>query len=535
MMDLKVWPWLLGVLLAVGLGACDDGDGDRNPTPRQPFDATAPFPDGFIWGTSTAGFQVELGCPSFDCTDPYADWTQWAFSPQIIAEGLVVGDPAADGPGHYELYASDFALAAEELHTTGFRLSLEWSRLFTQPTDGIEGYEALREAVDPEALAHYHDVLDELKARGIAPMVTINHYTMPLWIHDGVACHRKPEDCLDGVRAPGGWLDPERLIPEMAKFAGFLAAEYGDKVDLWGTLNEPYAVILPGYVIPLAEARTNPPGISATDFTYGAPVIRAMIEAHAAIYDAIHANDVGDLDGDGIPAQVGLVPNLAPQHPADPDREQDVAAAANADYLYNHLFLEALINGNWDEDLDGVTDVVRDDLAGRMDFVGINYYTNVEVIGLPGALTPQVPVLNFLPNPSLLGNSYPRGIYEVVMDVHERYGLPIYITENGVDQEEDPDVGPSFILEHLVWLRKAIHEGADVRGYYLWSLVDNYEWNHGYGMDFGIYAYDVTTKTRQPRPLADVYGAVAAANALSDALLAEYAATARAAAEAESF
>ncbi len=497
--------------LAGALAACNGSD-----TPEEPagFDAAAAFPATFLFGTATAGFQVDLGCPTAPCPDLQSDWYQWATDQRIIDEELVNGDDVHEGPGHWELYESDHELMAGTLHNNGFRMSIEWSRLFTQSTEGVTDHAALRALADPEGLAKYHAMFDSLKAKGITPIVTLIHYSMPLWIHDGVACHFDPEGCENR-----GWMDGDRLIPEMAKYAGFAAKEFGDKVDLWATLNEPYAVVVPGYTLPSKE-RTNPPGISDAQVKWAPIVIRNMIEAHARMYDAIHAGDTVDADGDGVNTMVGLVPNLAPTYPMDPEKERDVKAAENAHKLYNEHMLDPLILGDYDTDLDGTPDEVREDLKGRMDFVGINYYTRLTVSGLSGPLVPHIPLFTFMPDTTNLFAVFPQGIYEVAMFVKERYGLPIYITENGtVSTNDDTETAPAFLVDHLSWIRKAIADGADVRGYMFWSFIDNYEWNHGFGMEFGLFDYDRTTKARTLKKVGEVYSGIAEAGRLTPEIL----------------
>jgi beta-galactosidase len=490
---------------------------EKTPVDPPVAKVTDPFPEGFLWGTATAGFQVDMGCPTAACPDLVSDWYQWATDEDIIEAGLTNGDPLEDGPGHWELFASDYDLAVNKLHNNAYRMSMEWSRLFTTSTENATTHAELKAIADPVAVAHYHDMFQAMRDRGITPMVTLIHYSMPTWIHDGVACHKDPEGCENR-----GWLDGERLIPEMAKYAGFAAREYGDKVDLWATLNEPYAVVLAGYVVPSPE-RTNPPGISDLSFTYARTVIHNMIVAHARMYDAIHANDEVDADGDGPKAQVGLVPNLAPVVPKDPHRELDVLGAANAHILYNRYFLDPLILGDWDEDFDGVSDAQRDDLKGRMDFVGINYYTTLTVSGLGKPLAKEIPLTNFLPDTKDLFAPNPNGLYHAAKFVKDTYNLPIYITENGTVNSLTEPKGATFLVNHLIWMRKAIADGVDIRGYFYWSLVDNYEWNHGYGMQFGAFSYDTVTKERTLKKLGQVYGTIAKGNSIPQAVLDEYA------------
>jgi beta-galactosidase len=421
--------------------------------------ALAPtVPDNFLFGAAIAGFQVDPGCPSLpaeQCEDQNSDWYQWVTDPELIAiSGLhLSGDPLSMGPGHWELYEQDFALAADELNLGALRTSIEWSRLFPTSPGDVTTVDELAELADPDAVAAYHAYFSAMRAAGLEPMVTLNHYTLPLWIHDGKACHEDPDTC-----EARGWLDPETLVPAMALYAGFCAREFGGQVDIWATLNEPFAVVLAGYLLP-GEDRTNPPGIinpsAAIDVAF------AMIDAHAAMYDAVHANDPT--------ASVGLVPNLVVAVPEDPTRELDVVGAEHLDYVYNRLFLEALVHGRYDRDVDGVAEETRPDLAGRMDFIGVNYYTRLQARGLGFSFVEGYEFIDFLPVGSFW-DSYPEGLGQVARLAAD-YGLPVYITENGT--ADHSDAGAEFLIPHLASLQDAIDDGVDIRGYFLWSLIDN--------------------------------------------------------------
>ena len=472
---------LLG--LALGAGACTSkSDTDADAVTPEPNYVVTPFPAGLVWGTANAGFQHEMGCPTTSCLDTGSDWYQWVTDQSIIDAKLVKGDPVEEGPGQWELFESDMDLVVEEVSQNGYRMSLEWSRIFPNTTDSANTDEEVRALADPAAVKRYHEMLQAMRSRKITPLVTLNHYSLPLWLHDGVACHNDVETCENR-----GWLDSARMTREVSKYARFVADEFGGEIDLWGTFNEPFAVILAGYAFPEPAERTNPPGIKDFSFGLAVEVINAMIEAHAKVYDNIHAMDTVDADGDGEAAMVGLIPNLASVASDQPETEIGERAVANAFHLYNRLMLDALVLGEWDPDMDGEPNEIREDLLGRMDFVGINYYLQLLVKAMPNSLSANVPLLTFLPDPFNLGGSYPPGIYEVSMFVAEEYGLPIYITEN------------SFSVAHIAWLRKAVEDGADVRGYFHWCFIDQYEWNHGFATS-GIYAYDHATKVRIPKP-----------------------------------
>ncbi len=502
----SAWSTAMLILLPVALclTGCEWQRGEALPE-------TFPFPEGFLWGTSTAGFQVDPGCPTLsatECEDRGSDWYQWVTDAELVADpgNYLSGDPLSHGPGHYELFDQDFRLAAEDLGNNAFRMSLEWSRLFPEPTDQLPDAEAMAQAADPGAVAHYHEVFASLAAHGLAPLVTLNHYTLPLWLHDGKACHRDLASCENR-----GWLDRDRIVREFAKYAAFAAREFGGEVDLWATLNEPFAVILAGYLAPSAD-RTNPPGV-AMAWSEARAVMAAMIEAHARAYDAVHEADIEDADGDGVACQVGLVYNVTPVLPAQPDREADVQAARNVDYLYNRAFLNAVILGEMDEGLDGQTEH-RPELEGRMDYIGLNYYAGLQVEGQDWAALPDLsPLTTFNPASLVVLGWYPRGLYEATLEL-AAYGLPILVTECGVSDPNDDGTSGRFLVEHLLWLSRAIRDGADVRGFFWWSLMDNYEWNQGTAMRFGLYAVDPLDpqKTRRPKQSVGVYATIVREN-----------------------
>jgi beta-galactosidase len=508
--------FLLGALLAASIAGCHS----TSTAPPAPEQLT--FPQGFVFGTAIAGFQADMGCPTLPasvCNDPNSDWYQFVTSPATLNDpaDYLSGDPPSAGPGDYELYESDFDLAQNDLKSTSLRFSFEWSRIFPTATDAAEGYTALKALADPTAVAHYHAVLAALKARGIRPLVTLNHYTLPSWIHDAVGCHEDLATC-----SPRGWLDSARTIKEIAKYAGFAAQEFGGEVDWWATENEPLAVVLAGYAFPTAQ-RTNPPAV-LLQLTDAKAVIVAMIQAHAAMYDAIKAGDTVDADGDGTASMVGLVYNIAPTTPNDPTDPYDVSAAKNLYYLYNLAFLNAVAKGDLDAGLTG-TAVHQDSLAGRMDYIGINYYVRVVVMGTTSPFLPDLsPLSNFNPLSLQQDSNYPHGIYEAAMLV-ESYGLPAVVTENGVADPDDDGTGPGYIVQNLTWLSRAIRDGADVRGYHYWTLMDNYEWNHGMdNIRMGLYAVDKTDpmKQRTPRKGVATFAAIAAAGQVPADLAAQY-------------
>lgn len=460
------------------------------------------FPEGFLWGSATAGFQVEMGCPTLpaeSCEDRASDWYQWVSDPDIVADPTlhVSGEPVAHGPGMWETFEAD-ADRMQADHHSAYRMSVEWSRLFPDRSAATAStVEELAAHADPEAVARYHEMLAALRDRGIEPLVTMNHYTLPLWVHDGVECHPDPFDC-----EASGWVDKDRIVPWIGLYAAFLGQEFGAEVDTWFTLNEPFATTLSGYFAP-GEDRSAPPGVSFDEAATVAVMLH-QIEGHAAMADAVRSHDTVDASGDGKEVRVGIVLNMVDIVPSDPESELDLQGAEHMDYLYHRVYVDALTTGAWDPDLDGVVDETRADLADRLDLLGINYYNEVVVTGLPIALAESVPTMDFFPEFSW--DPGPDGLGAVVHRAAD-FGLPIMVTENGTPHVEEQ--GVEVLEGHLASLHAAMRAGAQVEGYMYWSFVDNYEWNHGFDLRFGLYELDPTTKARIPRPVRDRFAEIA--------------------------
>jgi beta-glucosidase/6-phospho-beta-glucosidase/beta-galactosidase len=502
---------------SLAAAACSTSHSDPPPAAPETFD----LPKGFLLGTAVAGFQVDMGCPSqkAGCIDPNSDWYTWVTKPEILADpnAHVKHEPVTNGPGFYELYPQDLDRAKNELKNDALRLSIEWSRIFPTSTVGIEDMGALAKAASPDGLAYYHALFGAMKARGLVPLVTLNHYTLPAWIHDAYGCHVALDKCT-----ARGWLDHDKIIHEIAKYAGFVAKEFGGEVDLWATLNEPFtAVSVASYLMP-SQTRSNPPGVSLRIPETRASVL-TMMEAHARMYDAVKANDTVAASGNGPAARVGCVYNMEAVTPNDPSESADVEAAKNLSYLLNEVFLNATINGDVDTAFDGKT-IHRDDMAGRMDFLGVNYYARlVAQAGLN--LLPELSPLLTVSISSLTNQDYdyPKGIYEVIT-LARKWKVPMFITETGFEDANDTGPGAAWLVRTLAWTKRAIAEGADVQGYFWWSLMDNYEWNHGMTFHLGMYAVDPSDpmKVRRARKAAAAYARIASSRGIPSDLLDQY-------------
>jgi beta-glucosidase/6-phospho-beta-glucosidase/beta-galactosidase len=248
----------------------------------------------------------------------------------------------------------------------------------------------------------------------------------------------------------------------------------------------------------------------------------AMIEAHARIYDAIKAHDTKDADQDGSSAEVGVVYSFTDIQPLT-DNEGDKKAADDAQYFIHDMFMDGVTAGRLDEEWNAGRGKapVRADLANRCDFVGINYYFRLRAQKMWTSLSFISPFVSFNMLQPMDGDA-PDGIYPTIMRAR-RYGLPLYITETGATAE-DPERQAAWTVQTYAAVEKARKDGADVRGYFTWSLMDNYEWNHGMnGMRFGLYAVDGKTKARTIRPAGRAFAEIARAGGVTPELQERYA------------
>jgi beta-glucosidase/6-phospho-beta-glucosidase/beta-galactosidase len=505
------------------------------------------FPTDFLWGTAISAFQSDMGVGAPN--DQGTDWWVWVHDAQNVAEGRVSGDLPETGPGFYELYDRDARLARRELKNNALRLSIEWSRIFPTSTAGVDisagitpaVLDALDALADQAEVTHYRAVLTALRARRLTPMVTLNHFSLPLWVHEPLAIRDAfaplgPDEAVPAGLSRAGWLDPA-IADEFAKFAAYAGWKLGDLVDLWCTLNEPVVVVVSGFINAAGVGGNFPPGVF--NFSAVLAAIPNLAAAHARGYDALHATDATDADRDGTAVAAGPVHNMVAFHPQVPGRMRDEAGALHADYLYNRVFLNAVTSGAFDANLDGDTDDAgeqRPDLAGRADFIGVNYYLRARALGLPLAATVHIPLFDFLPtlayqtpeNPEASPcpttctdfgwEVYPAGLREV-LTFAGTLGRPIYVTENGLADTADT-LRAQYVYDHLSTLHDIIADGvADVRGYFHWSLTDNFEWSSGYYPRFGLFTYDPASGRRKLRQGARPYRAIARRNGISRRLV----------------
>ncbi|MBI2897357.1 MAG: glycoside hydrolase family 1 protein [Deltaproteobacteria bacterium] len=481
-----------------GVDAGLDAATDASPVPDSgepdaPWEPAPPFPDDFLWGSATAPYQIEGGLHD-------SDWYRWERLGKISS-----CDSADDGPDGWNLWEEDLDLA-RDLGTNAYRFGIDWSRLY--PTR--EAWDA--DTPDAEAVQRYHDMLAGMRERGIAPMVTLQHFVLPTWLSEPCDLDNRP-----------GWLMPEMmdLLPEWARR---VALEFGDEVDLWITINEPMVYDVAANFLGMFPPGARHSGIMTPELAFEDMILTArhMIYAHAAAYDAIH--EVDDT------ALVSIAKNNRAFEPSNLDSPADQEATDGLRYAMNRVFLDAIIRGDLDLTLDGDTDDEGEgsaipELVGRADFIGLNYYSRTLVMSIEDFPLPGMPLFEPFPTPEpktdFGWDIYPAG-FAVVLEELREYGLPVYITENGIADSGDV-MRATFVTEHLDVLARAIASGIDVRGYFHWSLMDNFEWVMGYCPRFGLYSVDFETKERTASLGAQAYAEIIAAGRVTQELHDRYA------------
>ncbi len=403
------------------------------------------FPKGFLWGTSSAAHQVEGD-------NKNCDWWEWEQQPGHIAGG----DSSAIACDHYHRYREDFALL-RELNQNAHRLSIEWSRI--EPSEGV---------FDSRQIRHYRDVLGELREQGITPVVTLHHFTNPLWFI-----------------SKGGWTVPGSERAFLA-FVNKIADELGDLAGMWCTINEPTIYGVNGWIY-----GEFPPGRHG-DLAGHFRVAGHLRRAHELAYAALKRRwpDVA----------VGLSHHKFLLMPASRKKRDRIAAGAAQS-----------VTDRWPVALAQLQKVVE----ASCDYIGIAHYW-----GQACAFDPRRPQEQFIRrfNPpdaqvtDMGWASNPKWMRQVLNELR-RYGKPVYVTENGIATKDDSR-RETYLTEVLGNVRAAIQDGVDVRGYFHWTNMDNFEWARGYGQHFGLIAVDRKTLDRTIKPSGRLYARIAAANAL---------------------
>jgi beta-glucosidase len=433
------------------------------------------FPAGFLWGAATSAYQIE-GSPLADGAGP-SIWHRFAHTPGLVANGDT-GDIACD---HYRRWKEDVRVM-RDIGLTAYRFSIAWGRVLPLGTG----------RVNRPGLAFYDRLVDALLDANIQPVPTLYHWDLPAALDDR-----------------GGWLNRD-IAGWFADYADIVVRALDDRVRLWTTINEPWVVMDGGYLHgKLAPGHRN---------RYEAPrVAHNLLRAHGAAVAAYRASGRHE---------IGLVVNLEPKYPAT-DRPKDLAATRRTSAYMNRQFLDPVFRGEYPAVLpeifgDAWLDIPSADLDTihqPIDFLGVNYYTR-GVTRHSARAYPLRAVTVYQPHHTYTETGwevYPDGLADTLRWVAGRYGgIPLYVTENGA-AFYDPASAESVVVDslrvdylrsHLRAVQHAISDGVDVRGYFAWSLMDNFEWAHGYSKRFGLVHVDYTSQQRTLKASAKFYAQV---------------------------
>lgn len=446
------------------------------------------FPEGFVWGCSTSAYQIE-GAPLADGAG-VSNWHRFSHIPGKVHLDQT-GDIACD---HYNRYREDVAMMAD-LGMQAYRFSINWARVLPEGTG----------AVNAPGLDFYSRLVDALLEKGIKPFVTLHHWDMP--------------QALD---ERGGWLNRD-VADWFTDYASVMYAALDDRVESWATLNEPW-VIMDGGFMHGALAPGHNSHYEAAIATHN------MMRAHASAVRRYR--EVGK-------KMIGLVVNLEPKTAAT-DSQADADAVVRADAYMNKHYLDPALLGEYPDDLKKVFgdawlpifDEEAKSLAEPVDFIGVNYYTRSVTADAPEAWpTQSTGVRQPMATYTETGwEVYPKAFTDILVWVKDRYdNPPVYITENGAAFYDAPvaeegrvrdPLRQSYYRSHITAVRDAIDQGCDVRGYCLWSLMDNLEWALGYSKRFGMVHVNYETLERTPKDSARYYTQVVRTNgAILDAPL----------------
>jgi len=423
------------------------------------LDKAIEFPKEFLWGTAACAHQVEG-----DNTNN--DWWAWEQKPDTIKNR----DKSGKACNHYELYETDFKLLAD-LGTNAHRLGIEWSRIV--PEEGT---------VNRDAIDHYKHVLECARNMGLDIHATTHHFSSPTWF-----------------TKKGGFIN-ESNLDYFKRYIEIIARELSPYLNCWNTINEPAVYAVMGWM-----AGESPPGHQ--DVGEAMDVLRNIILAHAIAYNGLKEHSPNDV-------QVGIVKNIPHFIPANPEDRLDVQMAASQDKFFNEYHLNGIETG--------VLSLGRDEevpsLKGTTDFYGLNYY--MEMVCDHDRPMGPVTARRGEKTTQMGWGVHPEGLHAGLIRL-KKYGRPIYITENGIATDDDA-WRVEYITQHLEQVRRAMDDGADVRGYFYWSSLDNFEWAQGWEPHFGLISFDRETFERKVKPSGEFYGECARAGAVTPEIVAKY-------------
>ncbi len=417
------------------------------------------FPEDFVWGVATASYQIE-GAVHEDGRGE-SIWDRFSTIPGNVLHGHT-GEIACN---HYNLYKEDVALI-KDLGVDSYRFSVAWPRIMPGGTG----------KVNQKGIDFYKRLVDELLKCGVAPAVTLYHWDLPQALQD-----------------KGGWLNRD-TAKHFRDYAMVVFEELGDVVASWITLNEPWCSAFLGY-----GNGEHAPG--KADFPSHFTAAHHLLLGHGLALQGYRQMNLA--------AEIGITLNLTPQYPTS-QNPRDVAATKKADGFQNRWYLDPLFKGRYPEDMEAfisfVSPAVRQGdlelIAEPNDFLGINLYSRVLIAadedGEPQNQKPQGPIT------AMGWEVYPEALYDMLVRVHQDYGpIPLYVTESGAAYADVVEQGrvhdterKAYLEQHFAQAARAIKDGVPLKGYYVWSLLDNFEWAFGYDRRFGIVYVDFATQER---------------------------------------
>ena len=409
------------------------------------------FPRNFAWGTATAAHQVEGN-------NTKNNWYQWELAVDENGNPRIHnGQRSGLAADHWNRYPEDIRLM-KELGLSHYRFSVEWSRI--EPELG---------EIDEQALNHYRKICQELITAGITPVVTLHHFSHPAWFEEL------------------GSFEKDVNIQYFIKFSEIVFNTLNDLVPIWCTINEPAVFVSQGYfngVFPPGKKNPQLAGI----------VMQNLLNTHVRVYRHLKTLPGGDK------VQIGLVKNIFQFDPVRRWHILDWFFSKILNNIFTNDPIHFLNSGKFSFYLPGMAkiSIENSDAAGSLDFIGLNYYSRFHVKGQLNLQEPfifetrQQDVQTDMPY-----SIYPEGFYRALHTISQ-LDRPVYVTENGIADDDD-DQRAMFIRRYLYAMHRAIHDGLDIRGYFYWTLMDNFEWSEGYRMKFGLYDVDFTTQERTLR------------------------------------
>ena len=409
------------------------------------------FPKNFIWGTATAAHQVEGN-------NINNNWYVWENNLNEDGKSNIHNqDKSGEAARHWNLYRDDIALM-KKIGVNAYRFSVEWSKII--PKEGL---------IDKNALNHYRDVCIALIDSGLTPVVTLHHFTNPIWFEEL------------------GAFEKEENIDHFIDFSEIVFNHLSDIVKYWCTINEPAVYVSQGYFYGVFPPGKKDPKLAGT-------VMRNLLFTHVKVFHHLKGLKNGKI------VQIGLVKNITQFDPLRRWHLLDWYFSSILNDIFTNSTIDLFLNGKFNFYLPGMVDISdsNTEAIGSADFIGLNYYSRWHVKGHMSPTSPftfEKRVQDI--QTDMPYSLHPEGFYKALNDISE-LNIPIIVTENGIADDKD-DRRETFINRYLYAMHKSIEDGIDIRGYFYWSLMDNFEWAEGYSMKFGLYEVDFKTQKRKLR------------------------------------